>query len=72
LDGSNDFDSHESDLYVRHSTQVMNWLVRNYEYYYNLRFFTSPIDNKIWIEIPFANMQWWENRIKTNVTVDPK
>lgn len=62
LHPTDDFDSHESDLYVRNTSGIMNWLVKNYEYYYNIRFFTSAIDGKVWLEIPFANTIWWDNR----------
>lgn len=59
-----DFDSHESDLYVRYHPEIYTWLKENYIYWQNITFFISPISNTQWMEIPFANNVWWENRIR--------
>lgn len=49
-----DFDKHETDLYVRYSPEVDNWLKQNYEFYKNITTFKSNVDNQRWFDIPFA------------------
>lgn len=49
-----DFDRHETDLYVRKTEQVYNYLKNNYQFFRNIKQFNSQIDNKIWLDIPFA------------------
>lgn len=48
------FDSHQSDLYVKYSPEVCNWLKENYQYWNNCKTFTSQIDKCKWLDIPFA------------------
>lgn len=60
-----DFDSHESDLYVRYRPEIYMWLKEFYLYWQNITTFMSPINNTEWMEIPFANITWWENRIRS-------
>jgi hypothetical protein len=43
-----------TDLHVVYSTNVYNFLKENYEYFNNVKLFTSDIDGSQWIEIPFA------------------
>lgn len=58
-------DNHESDLYVpdtpearailaRHGKKVDGW---------NVQRFTSAIDGKPWLDIPFAFQPYWDKRI---------
>lgn len=55
------FDRHESDLYVKYSPELDEWLKKNYEYYGNVTKFRSQIDGETWIDIPFAA---WEEKYK--------
>ena len=57
-----EFDNHESDLYVKVVPGLMEWLKENYQFYSNIERFTSQIDGTPWIDIPFADHQWWEKR----------
>jgi hypothetical protein len=53
-----EFDSHESDLYVKWSPEVMKWIENNYEHGKSksiVSTFISDTDKKKWIEINFAN-----------------
>lgn len=52
-----EFDNHESDLYIKHSPEVMAWIEKNYEFGKSksiVSTFTSEIDRKLWIEVAFA------------------
>lgn len=51
-------DSHESDLYAEATPEAIE-LSKNEP---NRSFFTSQIDGKRWIEIPFAYMPYWEKK----------
>jgi hypothetical protein len=48
------FDRHETDLYVKASVGVRNWLKDNYKLFYNIKSFKSQIDGSMWFDIPFA------------------
>lgn len=50
------FGKHESDLYVKQTPEIMEFLKNEYEYFCNIESFVSQIDGKRWIDIPFANM----------------
>ena len=49
-----DFGYHATDLYVRWTPEVRDWLRKNYEWDKNISTFTSQIDKKLWLDIPFA------------------
>lgn len=49
-----DFDYHATDLYVRWSPAVQEWLQTNYAFNGNVSAFVSQIDNRMWLDIPFA------------------
>lgn len=51
-----DFSNYCSDLYVKHSKEVEQWLKDNYDYFRNCNLFHSQVDKKRWIEIPFGYM----------------
>lgn len=59
---NDDFDFYRSDLYVRRSPELMAWLKTNYEFFANCQTFTSNKDQKQWVEIPFANDDFWNSR----------
>lgn len=50
-----DFDDHESDLYVKWSQELDDWLKKNYQFYKNIQTFTSQTDKQKWFDIPFAH-----------------
>jgi hypothetical protein len=52
-----DFGSHASDLYVKHSEAVEKWLKSNYEFYKSCVKFRSQIDRELWFDIPFGYME---------------
>lgn len=50
-----DFDGHETDLYVRAKEGVSAWLEANYEWHKNVTPFRSSIPpHDLWLDIPFA------------------
>ncbi len=53
----NHFGSHESDLYVKHSVAIMDWVKENVQYWKNCGLFYSKIDHSLWIDIPFGFME---------------
>jgi len=58
-----DFSSHETDLYVRYSPELFEWLKENYDFFENIEKFKSQIDGDQWLDIPFAA---WEEKYKTS------
>lgn len=49
------FGRHETDLYVKYSKEVVEWLHLNYKYRRNVTKFHNQNDNNaIWLDIPFA------------------
>ena len=54
-----DIDTHESDLYIRHSYEVEEWLRKYYPFWNNITTFISDIDKDLWYDIPFANEHWF-------------
>jgi hypothetical protein len=55
-----DFDTHESDLYVIDTPEVRAWLKTNYKFYTNCTFFVCQRTGRRMIDIPFANDAFWE------------
>ena len=51
-------DNHESDLYFLDSPEARAILARYSEK--SVSRFTSQIDQKRWVEVPFAYDPWWE------------
>lgn len=62
-----DFDTHASDLYVRYTPRVEQWLKDNYPFYTNTSLFISNVDNKTWLDLPFANDEWWNKKTRSIV-----
>lgn len=52
----NEFDNHESDLYVLKNDISSKWL-ETYEFKQNVTTFRSEIDNELWYEVPFGYMK---------------
>lgn len=59
----NEIDSHCSDLYVK-KNEISEKFINEYEYKQNVTTFTDNIEGKIWYEIPFANEEYFEGKIK--------
>jgi hypothetical protein len=57
--------SHASDLYVPVNPQTMA-LVKDYRFRSNVTTFVSQIDRKLWYDIPFAYMPFWEAKQKVS------
>lgn len=58
-----ELDGHESDLYVKDEPKI--WAVLGaYEFVCNITRFRSQIDGQIWLDIPFANDDFWDKRRK--------
>ena len=57
-----DFGTHESDLYVKWTPQVWDYLKTCYKFFSNCKTFKNQIDGETWIDIPFANDQFWTKR----------
>ncbi len=57
-----DFGYHATDLYVRWSAPVREWLRKNYRWNSNITGFTSQLDGKPWLDIPFAG--YWPKHPK--------
>ena len=56
-----EIDNHESDLYVPVSPVTAHFIAR-YEHKANVTTFVSAIDGKLWYDIPFAYMPFWERK----------
>jgi len=56
-------DHHNSDLYVIKCPES-EAIIEKYKFKNNVTTFISQIDGKVWYEIPFAFMPYWERRIK--------
>jgi hypothetical protein len=61
-----EFDSHETDLYVKYTRLRWEYLRKHYPFDKNLKLFRSQIDGKIWIEIPFAA---WEEKFGRKINL---
>jgi len=55
-------DSHESDLYIKHTPEVWEFLKSNYEYFCNCSKFHSQTDHELWIDLPFAYDNFWAKK----------
>ena len=51
-----DFDSHESDLYVRKTAVSTAFLKKEYEFKNLVTEFVDQIEKVRWYEVPFANV----------------
>lgn len=51
-----DFDSHESDLYVRKTPISTAFLKKEYEFRNLVTEFVDQIEKTSWYEVPFANV----------------
>jgi UDP-N-acetylglucosamine enolpyruvyl transferase len=54
-----ELDNHESDLYVLQTPETLT-IVQASGMTYST--FVSQIDQKVWIDVPFAHMPWWRAR----------
>jgi len=50
---------HESDLYLPVNTETMA-LIKDYRFRSNVTTFRSNIDGKLWYDVPFAYLPFWE------------
>lgn len=50
-----------SDLYLK-VTPTSKALIEQYEFKGNVTTFIDNIDHKLWYKIPFANMDWWDEK----------
>jgi len=55
------FDRHETDLYVKFTPEIWQYLKTNYEFFSNIHRFNSQADRETWIDIPFAA---WDEKYK--------
>ena len=55
--------SHESDLYIP-VTEETTKLLAPYQFRGNVQMFNSNKDGKLWYDIPFAYMPYWEAKLK--------
>jgi hypothetical protein len=53
-------DHHESDLYVLDTSEARETIKK---YGYGFTSFTSNIDGKRWLDVPFAYEPFWEERL---------
>lgn len=67
-----DFDYYATDLYVRVRPGVVEWMIKNYEWWTNVTRFTCDVNHpklqeagvrELWLDVPFAG--YWPND-KTN------
>ena len=54
-----ELDNHESDLYAKASPEVLA-VVKDTGW--NFTTFRSQIDGKLWLDIPFAYLPFWERK----------
>lgn len=62
-------DSHESDLYALRTPEALAIVAR---YKWSCSTFTSQIDGKLWLDLPFAYEPWWDGkttRVNPSLTV---
>lgn len=60
-----EFSTHESDLYIQDTPE--NWeliVMYDSEFLTNITRFKNQRTGNIWLDIPFANDEWWDKRIK--------
>lgn len=56
-----ELDHHESDLYVRDAPEVREVVTQSGHSYES---FTSQIDGKTWLDVPFAYTPYWQKRVQ--------
>lgn len=56
---ASDIDHWQTDLYLRETGESRE-LVECYEFKENVERFRSPIDGKMWFDVPFAYTPGWE------------
>jgi hypothetical protein len=61
-----EYASHESDLYIPVNEQTEE-LIKNYMFKKSVGRFINNIDKKLWFDIPFAYIPFWDNRCKNLV-----
>jgi hypothetical protein len=54
-----ELDNHESDLYVKDTAEARAILARHQR---SGKRFTSQIDGRLWLDVPFAFAPWWRER----------
>jgi hypothetical protein len=59
-------DHHESDLYVLDTSEAREAIKK---YGYKFKTFTSNIDGKRWIDVPFAYEPFWEKKGRRHATM---
>lgn len=52
---------HESDLYIPVNEQTQP-LIKEYEFASNVTTFKNNIDGKLWYDIPFAYLPYWDTK----------
>ena len=50
-----------SDLYLK-VTPISTSLIEEYDWKENVTKFIDAINHELWYEVPFANIDWWEER----------
>lgn len=55
-------DNHQSDLYIPRTVAALEILAKYPEYRYTAKTFVNNLDGKLWIDVPFAYLPWWEKR----------
>lgn len=59
-----DWDSHETDLYIK-CTPEANELIKNYRFKGNVTRFISKVGDRVpWFDVPFAYDPAWEKKLK--------
>lgn len=58
--------SHYSDLYLR-ATAEARALIARYKFKANVQAFTSQIDGKLYLDVPFAFIPYWEKQATVKV-----
>jgi hypothetical protein len=61
-----DFSSHESDLYVKNIPGLVKFLKETLGL--TSSFFRDQVTKKIWVEIPFMNDLWWDQKYSKKKT----
>lgn len=56
-----EYSNHESDLYVP-VNEITKKIVEEYQFRGNVSTFVSNIDGKLWYDIPFAYLPYWDKK----------
>ncbi len=62
-----DYSNHESDLYIP-VTEQTKIMINAYQFKSNVTTFVSNTDGKLWYDIPFAYLPYWESKQKKEVS----